>query len=106
MNNKKYVIIPLMTGMYGDASVRFVNATFQEMEDSAKYYADSDFGAWLLEKIYNEMRLFAGKKGIFNKKWCCSSCSTELNIDSIKLQPIEYELQYKNLSVFTNTFAN
>jgi len=100
MKNKKYVTVPLMTGTDGDASVRFVNTTFQERDDSAKYFADPDFGAWLLEKIYNENRLLANKKGLFKKKWCCSSCNTELNINSIKLQQIENELQYKNLPVF------
>lgn len=95
-----YVLIPLMSGTHGYASASFINATFQEVSDSKKRYPDPDFGAWLIEQIYRVKRTLAERRGIFRKKFFCSSCETELNPDFRSPKQIEHKLQYKDLEPF------
>jgi hypothetical protein len=66
-----------------------------------KRYPDPDFGAWLIEEIYNKKKIFAERRGLFKKRLLCSSCSTELSRDSQVPKQIEYELKYKNFTPFT-----
>jgi len=101
MADKTYVTIPFMTGTDGAASVEFINVTFQEKNDFTKRYPDPDFGAWLIEEIYNLRKIFAVKRGFFRKRFLCPSCSTELSSDSQVRMQIVFELKYKNFTPFT-----
>ena len=48
-----------MTGAAGDATITFINATFQVKNKSEKRYPAPDFGAWLVEQISNVNKLLA-----------------------------------------------
>lgn len=89
-----------MTGADGDASVMFVNATFQEVNETVKQYPDPDFGAWLFDEIYAKKRILAERRGILKKKLFCPSCSNELNPDLQAQKQIEYKLKYKDFNPF------
>jgi hypothetical protein len=98
--NNVYVSIPIMKGTEGDASITFVNATFQKVNESKKRYPDLDFGAWLIEQIYNEKKMMAERRGAFQKKLFCSSCGAELSPELREPKQIEYELAYKDFDPF------
>ena len=100
MKDKTYVSIPLMAGTDGDIAVEFINATFLVGNGQIKRYPDPDFGAWLMEEIYNKRKIFAEKRGFLKKKLLCSSCSTELDSFSRLPKQIEYEFKYKDLTPF------
>ncbi len=101
MKEKSFVSVPFMTGKHGEASVVLMNVTFVLENDLTKRYCDPDFGAWLLEEIYNRKRLFAVKKGFFKKSWWCPSCRTEICADTQAPHRIEYELKYKDFAPFS-----
>ncbi len=98
--NRTYVSIPFMTGSDGDASVTFINATFQKVNESKKRYPDPDFGAWIFEQIYVTKKILAERRGAFKKKSFCPSCSTELFPELREPKQIEYELKYKDFDPF------
>ena len=89
-----------MTGVDGDATVIFINATFQKVNETKKRYPDSDFGFWLIEEIYKNKKILADRQGTFKKKLFCSSCGTELNSDFRGPKQIEYELKYIDFDPF------
>lgn len=98
--NRNYVVIPMMTGTDGDASVTFLNATFQKVNESKKRFPDPDFGAWLIEQIYSEKKMMAERRGAFKKKLYCPSCDGELSPEIREPKQIEYELQYHDFDPF------
>lgn len=100
MKEKNYILIPLMTGADGDASVAFINATFQRVNESIKRYPDPDFGAWLTEQIFYKKKIFSDMQGVFRKKFSCPSCGTELDPAFKKFRQIEYQLRYKDFAPF------
>jgi hypothetical protein len=80
-----------MTGTYADASIVFMNAIFLLENESKKRYPDPNFGPWLIEEIYDNKKLLALKKGVFNKKLFSPECNTELNLGFQSLKQIEFE---------------
>jgi hypothetical protein len=100
MSEKKFVVIPSMTGTDGEVSVTLSNATFQEKNDSTKTYAHPEFGPWLIEQIYREQKILAVKKGLFKKIYVCPNCSSELNPDLRKSMEISFDLKHLDFSQF------
>jgi len=100
MKNLDYTIIPFMRGTDGDASVVFVNTTFQVVNETEKRYPDPDFGAWLIDEIYNKKKIFAERKGLFKKRFFCAACGTEINLEKLSPKQIEYEIKYKHFNSF------
>lgn len=94
-----------MTGTDEDASVTFINATFQKTSRPVKRYPAPDFGIWLIEQIYNENKVMAEKTGVLKNRLLCSSCGTELNHNDQLLRKIEYELKYNDFDPFTMQIA-
>ncbi|MFZ5921836.1 MAG: hypothetical protein ACOYY3_12355 [Chloroflexota bacterium] len=101
MEEKEFVSIPVLSGVNGNASVTFVNATFQKVDEVSRRYPDPDFGAWLFEEIYTKRGTLAERRGVLKKKFLCSSCGTVLNPEMQMPKRIEYELKYKNFDSFT-----
>ncbi len=100
MKDKVYFVIPTMIGMANGVSVSFVNATFQNVNESINRYPDPDFGAWLFNEMYSKKRILAERRGVFKKRLFCPSCGTELNPLLQEPMQIEHELKYKNFDPF------
>ena len=102
MSEKAYVIVPTMTGTADDATVTFINATFQVKNKSEKRYPAPDFGSWLVEQISDVNKLLAESYRLFfKKKFYCPSCSTELNPNLRKPVETVYELKFHDFDPFT-----
>jgi phage FluMu protein Com len=104
MNEEVYVVIPLMTGAAGEASVTITNATFQITSSSIKRYPEKDFGIWLVEQI-SEIRKYLAKTsgfyGIIKKKYYCPSCSTKLDPNLRAPMETTFNLKYRDFTPFT-----
>ena len=100
MKDKEYVTIPFMVGTDEDASVTFINTTFLKVNQTDNRYPDLDFGAWIIEQIYEKKKILATSRGIFKKILFCSSCHTKLDSELQALKQIECELKYKDFDPF------
>ncbi len=98
--NKDYISIPSMTGADGGASVTFLDATFQKVNETKKRFPDPDFGAWLIEQIYNGKKVLAERRGVFRKRLFCPDCGTELESEPQEPKRIDCELKYKDFKPF------
>jgi|GEM_PF-3304194 hypothetical protein len=104
MIDNKYIVIPIMTGTYKDATVTILNSTFQVKNESAKSYPAPDFGSWLVEQIYDVNKFLADARGFyvfFKKKFYCPSCSTQLDPGLRKPVETVYELKFRGFDPFT-----
>ena len=90
-----------MVGTDGEVSVALVNATFLEKDNFVRTYPDPEFGAWLIEQIHTEQKIFATKKGIFKKVYICPKCSSELNPDLLKPAENSFDLKYLDFAPFS-----
>ncbi len=100
MKDKEYISIPFITGTDGNATVTFIDVTFQKVNDTFNRYPDPEFGAWLIEQIFAKKKILAEKWGFFEKKLFCSSCRTELNPELQTPKRIDCELKYKDFDPF------
>jgi hypothetical protein len=103
MAEKKYVVIPLMTGISGETSVTITNATFQIGNGEIKRYPDRNFGVWLVEQIDRKIKFLAisiGFFGIIHQKYYCPECLTQLNMNLRKPMETIMNLQYREYEPF------
>lgn len=100
LSQKTFISIPHIVGADDNVLVEFINATFQQKNTVTKKYPDPDFGAWLIEEIYNQRKIFAEKRGFKKKILLCPFCNTELNNDSPIPRMIENDFKYKDFSPF------
>lgn len=100
-STKELVSIPFMSGTNNSISVFFYNATFIRINNSSLKYPDQDFGAWIIEEIYEKRKIFTESVGYFRKKQRCPQCKTEINFLGIKTHEVIIETGYKDLPPMT-----
>jgi len=100
MAKGELTVIPLISGSEEDVEVAMINATF-EVKDATTYkFPHPEFGAWLINEIFEKQKIMAKAEGLFKKKFLCSSCRTELNSDTQTRGVLEFELKFKELNPF------
>jgi hypothetical protein len=100
MAKGELVVIPLISGSEEDVEAALVNATFQVIDATTYKFPHPEFGAWLINEIFEKQKIMASAQGLFKKKFLCSSCRTELNPDMQSRGVMEFELKFKELNPF------
>ncbi len=100
MTKGELVVIPLISGTEEDVEVAVINATFQILDATTYKFPPSDFGAWLINEIFEKQKIMAKTEGLFKKKYVCSSCRSELNPDAQNRGVFVFELKFKELDPF------
>jgi len=100
MKDKNFIKVNSLTGKNGDISVMFLGVTFRVENEKSIRFIDPNFGAWLLEKIYNQNSLFGIRKGFFHKEWFCPSCKTLLKTSKLIQNQFEFTFAYKEYPSF------
>ncbi len=100
MVDKDYISIDCLKGKKGNISVMFLGAPFRVENEKTKRLIDPNFGAWLLEEIYNRNNLFCKRKGFLHKEWFCPSCKTMLKISNTIQNQFRLTLVYKEYPSF------
>jgi hypothetical protein len=101
---KQFIVLPNLTGHYGEASVTLTNPTFLLNSRSEKHYPDKYFGAWLVTQINERVTHFAktsGFFGILKKKYLCPSCSGQLDPNPREPVSTVLEMNYKDFTPFS-----
>jgi hypothetical protein len=99
-----HITIPYMEGHEDGVSIIFINATFKMKDGLVKKYPHPIFGEWLITEIFEKIKIFADKKGVFKKQYLCSACGNVLDPFSSRLMQPEYTIRFKELPPFTIRF--
>jgi hypothetical protein len=89
----EYVVIPYLMGADGEASVEINNLTVRVDQQSRLRFINPEFGAWLLDQIYEKHKILAIRRGLLRKTWTCPECDAELLPESAKPMSIEVKLE-------------
>ena len=104
MTDKRFVVIPSMTGNSGNTKVTINNATFLFVSEEIRRYPDRDFGVWLVEQIGRNKKYFAKEVGLFGiikSKYYCAECSSQLNPKQRTIMEATINFQYREYEPFT-----
>jgi hypothetical protein len=89
-----------MSGVESLSAITFIDATFSTKDGDVKNYPAPIFGEWLITQIYEIIKRFAIKKGLFRKKFLCSGCLEELNVEIVRPIETEHQLQLDKFPPF------